>query len=76
MDPVPGEEHKKISADYIKCLSKVCKPYSLTMRPSPHMKENFMFIRISHLMLDSAQLFLFLCVNYTFTLSYQKKKPK
>ncbi|XP_069034465.1 tetratricopeptide repeat protein 37 [Embiotoca jacksoni] len=23
MDPVPGEEHKKISADYVKCLSKL-----------------------------------------------------
>uniref|UniRef100_A0AAQ5YQW8 Tetratricopeptide repeat domain 37 n=1 Tax=Amphiprion ocellaris TaxID=80972 RepID=A0AAQ5YQW8_AMPOC len=23
MDPVPGEEHKKVSADYIKCLSKM-----------------------------------------------------
>ncbi|XP_038559572.1 tetratricopeptide repeat protein 37 [Micropterus salmoides] len=23
MDPVPGEEHKKVSADYVKCLSKL-----------------------------------------------------
>uniref|UniRef100_A0A8C9Y4R4 SKI3 subunit of superkiller complex n=1 Tax=Sander lucioperca TaxID=283035 RepID=A0A8C9Y4R4_SANLU len=23
MDPVPGEEHKKLSADYVKCLSKL-----------------------------------------------------
>lgn len=23
MDPVPGEEHRKTSADYVKCLSKV-----------------------------------------------------
>lgn len=23
IDPVPGEEHRKASADYIKCLSKV-----------------------------------------------------
>lgn len=25
-EPVPGEEHKKLSADYIKCLSKVSDP--------------------------------------------------
>ncbi|XP_036955110.1 tetratricopeptide repeat protein 37 isoform X3 [Acanthopagrus latus] len=23
MDPIPGEEHKKVSADYVKCLSKL-----------------------------------------------------
>lgn len=23
MDPIPGEEHRKVSADYIKCLSTV-----------------------------------------------------
>uniref|UniRef100_A0A7N6A4L9 Tetratricopeptide repeat domain 37 n=1 Tax=Anabas testudineus TaxID=64144 RepID=A0A7N6A4L9_ANATE len=30
MDPVPGEEHKNISTDYIKCLSKVCTPSLLS----------------------------------------------
>ncbi|XP_075960487.1 tetratricopeptide repeat protein 37 [Anarhichas minor] len=25
MDPVPGEQHKKVSADYVKCLSKLPK---------------------------------------------------
>lgn len=27
MDPIPGEEHKKVSADYVKCLSKVSVPH-------------------------------------------------
>lgn len=27
MDPVPGEQHMKVSADYVKCLSKVSAPY-------------------------------------------------
>lgn len=26
MDPIPGEEHKKVSTDYVKCLSKVSVP--------------------------------------------------
>lgn len=28
MDAVPGEEHKKVSVDYIRCLSKVILPQS------------------------------------------------
>lgn len=46
MDPVPGEEHKKVSADYVKCLSKVSAPYLMSVSP-PHNCKNkvFMFIK-------------------------------
>lgn len=75
MDPVPGEEHKKISADYLKCLSKVCTPSLPSLSLSQQLNV-FIFIRIGDLMLDNAQLFLNSHVHYTFALSCHKKNPK
>lgn len=43
MDPVPGEQHKKASADYVKCLSKVSAPYLTSISP-PQKKVNCVYI--------------------------------
>lgn len=39
MDPVPGEEHKKVSADYIKCLSKVSATYLMSVSLPQKVKD-------------------------------------
>lgn len=40
MDPIPGEEHRKVSADYVKCLSEVSVPYLRSVSPPEKFSDN------------------------------------